>query len=59
MSLMLVTVCHLLENQMAFAKTESQDRPYLYQEDDEEIEVSYPSELFKQVLGYEVPECVL
>lgn len=34
-------------------------RPYLYQKYDEKVEVGYSSELFKQVLGYEVPKRVL
>lgn len=45
--LILVTACHLLENQMTFAETGSQACPYLHQEDDEEIKVGYSSELFK------------
>lgn len=31
----------------------------LHQKYNEEVEVGYPPELFKQVLRYEVPECVL
>lgn len=49
----------LLENPMTFAETEGQGCPYLHQEDDEKIKVGYSSELFKQVLRYEVPKCVL
>lgn len=44
---------------MTFTETVSQDLPYLHQEDDEKIKVGYSSELFKEVLGYEVPKCVL
>lgn len=32
---------------------------YLYEEDDEKIEVGYPSELLKQVFGDKIPNCVL
>lgn len=31
----------------------------LYQEDDKKIKIGYSSELLKQILGYEVPKCVL
>lgn len=32
---------------------------YLYKEDNEKIEVGYPSELLKQILGDKIPNCVL
>lgn len=32
---------------------------YLYKEDNEEIEVGYPPELLKEILGDEIPNCVL
>lgn len=32
---------------------------YLNEENDEKIEVSYSSELFKQIFWYKVPKCVL
>ncbi len=32
---------------------------YLHKEDNEKIEVGYPSELLKQILGDKIPYCVL
>lgn len=32
---------------------------YLYKEDNEEVEVCYPSELLKQILGDKIPNCIL
>ena len=32
---------------------------YLYKEDNEKIEVRYPSELLKQILRDKIPNCVL
>lgn len=32
---------------------------YLYKEDDEKIEVCYPSELLEEILRDKVPNCVL
>lgn len=32
---------------------------YLYKEDNEEVEVCYPSELLKQILGDKIPNGVL
>lgn len=32
---------------------------YLYKEDNEKIEVGYPSELLKQILWDKIPNCVL
>lgn len=32
---------------------------YLYKEDNEKIEVGYPSELLKQILRDKIPNCVL
>lgn len=32
---------------------------YLYKEDNEKVEVGYPSELLKQILWDKIPNCIL